>query len=369
MRIRPLTLSILLCAAGCGSHEMAHDPNAMAAPESTPIAPITGDAVFVVNGGDSTITVLDPATGAAKGTIALKNVTFPHHLYMSPDAKKLALAVPGHDLSMGHSMAAQGQMAGEHGGGQHGGSTTTRGAVLVLDATTGAMIKSRVLEAPNHNATFSPDGREIWTALLKDDGAVLVLDAETLETKQTVGVGKVPAEVTFSPDGRYAFVANGTSDTVSIIDPATKAVVKTIAVDREPVGAWPGADGLMYVDCEVAKTVKAIDPKTLEVVRSYDLKFTPGIATVPPARTDELWLTDSDAGKVVLNRTAADQRVADVSTGAGAHAIGFTPDGKTAFVTNQLAETVTLIDTTTRAAKTSVRVGNKPNAVLFRRGR
>lgn len=313
--------------------------------------------------------MLDPANAAIKGTIALKNVTFPHHLYMSPDAKKLALAVPGHDLSMGHSAAAQsGAMGGEHGGGQHGSSTTT-GAVLVLDATTGAMLKSRMLEAPNHNATFSPDGREIWTALLRDEGAVLVLDAETLETKQTVAVGKVPAKVTFSPDGRYAFVANGTSDTVSIIDPNTRAVVKTIPVDREPVGAWPGADGLMYVDCEVAKTVKAIDPKTLEVVGSYDLKFTPGIATVPPGRTDELWLTDADAGKVVLNRTAADQRVADVATGAGAHAIGFTPDGKIAFVTNQLAESVTLIDTTSRTPKTSVRVGNKPNAVLFRRAR
>ncbi|MDT9091258.1 YncE family protein, partial [Escherichia coli] len=88
----------------------------------------------------------------------------------------------------------------------------------------------------------------------------LVLDAQTLETMKTIPVGRVPAEVTFSPDGRYAFVANGTSNDVSVVDAATKTVVKTLPMDREPVGAWPGADGMMYVDCEVGKTIKAIDP-------------------------------------------------------------------------------------------------------------
>ena len=68
--------------------------------------------------------------------------------------------------------------------------------------------KARRLDAPNHNAAFSPDGSEIWTAQLLDEGTVLVLDASTLETKQTIRVGKIPAEVTFTPDGKYAFVAN-----------------------------------------------------------------------------------------------------------------------------------------------------------------
>jgi YVTN family beta-propeller protein len=199
-----------------------------------------------------------------------------------------------------------------------------------------------------------------------DAGAVLVLDAGTLETKSTIRVGRVPAEVTFTKDGSYAFVANGTSDDVTVIDARTKVVAKTIGVDREPVGAWPGADGLMYVDCEVAKTVKAIDPKTLDVIRTYALGFTPGFAAVPPSRTEELWVTNTDAGKIVFNRTAADAKLAEVETGSGAHALAFTPDGKTAFVTNQLSGSVSVVDATTRAVKSTIAVGRKPNGSVFR---
>ena len=384
-----VTIIATLILTACGSHggDAGHggDEAPLAAPGSVPIPAVTTDAVYVVNGEDSSISVVDPAAGTLLGTIALQNVSFPHHIYMSADRAKLAVAVPGHDLSGGHSAAA-GAPAGEHGakpggahgsstavklaathGGEHGGGATAmRGAVLVLDARTGATIKSRRLDAPNHNAIFSPDGREIWTAQLLDAGTVLVLDAETLETKQTIPVGRVPAEVTFTPDGKYAFVANGTSDSVSVIDAASKTVVKTIPTEREPVGAWPGADGMMYVDCEVGKTIKAIDPKTLEVVRTYALGFTPGYAAVPASRTEELWLTDTDSGKIVFNKTAADAKTSEIATAAGAHALAFSADSKTAYVTNQLSASVSIIDTATRTLKSTVPVGKKPNGIVFR---
>ncbi|MFO0739614.1 MAG: hypothetical protein U0270_27195 [Labilithrix sp.] len=339
-----------------------------AEPTSTAIAAVSGDALYVVNGEDSSISVVDPVAGTVIGTIALQNVTYPHHIYLSPDRSKLAVAVPGHDLSGGHSAAAQG--GGEHGAG-HGATTTpttpaSGGAVLVLDATTGATIKSRRLDASNHNAVFSPNGSEIWTAQLLDAGTVLVLDAATLETKQTIPVGRVPAEVTFTNDGKYAFVANGTGDSISVIATDSKTVVKTIPVDREPVGAWPGADGIMYVDCEVAKTIKAIDPKTLEVVRTYQLGFTPGFAAVPPARTNELWVTDADAGKVALFETASDAKTADQATAAGAHALAFSPDGKTGFVTNQLSHSLSIIDSASRTVKSTIPLGKKPNGIVYR---
>ena len=385
MRKPYMTIAGALLLTACGSHGAGseHQTEApLAAPSSLPIEAVTGDALYVVNGEDSSISVVDPGDGKVLGTIALQNVSFPHHIYMSPDRAWLAVAVPGHDLSGGHSAGAA--TAGEHGA--HGSSVgvtpaTTHGtpvhgaaaaekpmggAVLVLDARSGATIKARRLDAPNHNAIFSPDGREIWTAQLVDAGTVLVLDAETLETTKTISVGRVPAEVTFSPDGKFAFVANGTSNDVSVIDVSSKSVVKTIAVDSEPVGAWPGADGMMYVDCEVAKTIKAIDPKTLEVVRTYALGFTPGFAAVPPSRTGELWLTDADSGKVVFNKTSADAKTGDLPTAPGAHALAFSPDGKAAYVTNQLGGSISIIDTNTRTVTSSVAVGKKPNGIVFR---
>ena len=353
------------CGADHGAADATHGGEApQGEPSSRPIVAVSGPAVYVVNGEDATVSVLRP-DGAVVGTIALTNVAFPHHVYLSPDRSRLSVAVPGHDLSGGHS-AKPAEHGAEHGAATGAPTSKASGAVLVLDASTGATIKSRRLDSPNHNAIFSPNGNEIWTALLIDQGEVLVLDAQTLVTKETIRVGRTPAEVTFSPDGKRAFVANGSSNDITVIDVDTKKVVKTIPVDAEPVGAWPGADGRMYVDCEVAKTIRTIDTKSLEAVQKYDLGFTPGFAAVPPGRTAWLWLTDTDAGKIVLNKTASDTKTSELVTAPGAHALAFAPDGSRAYVTNQLSATVSIIDVATRTIVATVPVGKKPNGVVFR---
>ena len=80
--------------------------------------------------------------------------------------------------------------------------------------------------------------------------------------KNTIVVGKEPAEVTFSTDGTVAFVANGMSNSVTAINPTSKAILATIPVGKNPVGAWTGADDRMYVDNEDGQTVSIVDVKT-----------------------------------------------------------------------------------------------------------
>jgi YVTN family beta-propeller protein len=333
---------------GCGGGHEAQLPT------SQPIEPVANDAVFVVNGGDNSISVVDAETNELAATIELEHADYPHHVYLSDDGQLMLIAVPGMDLSEGHG--------GGHGGGH--GAEAVESSILVLDSRDGATRLARKLEAMNHNAIFSPDGQEIWTSQTTSPGSVLVLDASTLETKVTIAVGDEPAEVTFTPDGRYAFVANGGSDSVSVIDASSKMVVSTIEVGETPVGAWPGSDGMMYVDNEAGKSLTAIDASTLAVVRTHDLGFTPAMAAVSPA--GELWVTDTDNGKVVIFTAAEDTALGEIATGAGAHAIVFSPDGQTAYVTNQHADTVSVIDMASRAVVDTIAVGSKPNGMVFR---
>jgi YVTN family beta-propeller protein len=318
-------------------------------PTSVAIAPVTVDAVYVINGGDKSISVVDPAKSAVIGTIKLQNVSFPHHAYLSPDRSMLAVADPGMDFSGGHT----------------GGMEGMKGAILVLDAKTGATMASRRMDAMNHNGAFSPDGSEIWTSAMTMAGKVLVLDAMTLKTKMSITVGDMPAEVTFAKDGKHAFVANGMSNDVTVIDTATKAVVKTVPVDQDPVGAWPGANGVMYVDCETAKTVKAIDATTFAVTQTYKLGFTPGMAKTTPAG-NSLWVTNSDTGEVVFDMTTQDMTMGKTATGVGAHGIAFSDDAKLGFVTNQGAGTLTILNVGTQKVVGNVTVGAKPNGLVFR---
>lgn len=349
LAVMPALMIVALVSflSGCG---MDMSDGSMGAPSSVAIPAINHDALYVVNGGGNSLSVINTSTNEVSGTIALKNAMFPHHIYMSPDRSILALAVPGMDLSGGHG-----------GGGGHGGMA---GAVVLLDALTGATKASRQLKSSNHNAVVAPDGKEIWTSQMAMAGTVLVLDGTTLDSIKSIPVGDMPAEVTFTPTGKYAFVANGMSDNVTVIDVATKSIVKTIPVGDGPVGAWPGSNGVMYVDNEDGKSLTAIDASTLEVLRTYDLGFMPGMASVGPDST--LWVTDAENGKVVLYPAASTTRSGELMTGAGAHGVAFSSDGKTAYVTNQGAGTVSIIAVATRVVSKTVTVGSKPNGLAFR---
>jgi YVTN family beta-propeller protein len=345
---------LLTAAVGCiGSSSTtggSQDADGASLPSSVSIAAVDYDALYVINGGDSSISVINTATNKVVSTIMLQNAMYPHHIYMSSDRSSLLVAIPGMDLSQGHGDVAQ-QM--------------NRGAVLKLDAKTGTTLASRTLDGMNHNAIFSPDGKEVWTSQMEMPGSILVLDGMTLKTTATLAVGDMPEEVTFSADGRLGFVANGMSNNVSVVDPTAKAVVKTVPTTGQgPVGAWPGSAGEMYVDNEQSGSLDVIDTTMLMITRTYNLQFTPGMAAVAP--NGELWVSDGTNGKVVYFSANSTSKAGEVATAAGAHLIVFSNAMGKAYVTNQLANSVSVINPVSHVVEATIPVGSKPNGALFR---
>src|SRR5262249_24433247 len=140
-----VVLGFMSPVAGCSSsHDGGGMPDAEEPPSSTPIPAVNGDAVYIVNGGDPSISVGHPAKADLLGTIRLNHALYPHHIYLSHDRSRLAVAVPGMDMSEGHPADTDG----------------FRGAVMVLDARTGATLASVVLDHVNHNVIFSVDDAE-----------------------------------------------------------------------------------------------------------------------------------------------------------------------------------------------------------------
>lgn len=86
--------------------------------------------------------------------------------------------------------------------------------------------------------------------------------------------------------------------------------------------------------------------------------------TTPAASA--LWVTNGDDGKVVVDMTTMDMKMGEVATGAGAHGLVFSVDGKTAFVTNQGDGSLSIIDVAGEKVRTKVTVGAKPNGIVFR---
>ena len=60
------------------------------------------------------------------------------------------------------------------------------------------------------------------------------------------------------------------------------------------------------------------------------------------------------------------QAVRTIRTGDGAHGITFSDSGNHAYVTNQMADSLTVIRVDDRAVDRTIGVGMKPNGLVFR---
>ena len=349
-------LTGIILLSGCRKHKMDGMEEEMGMEKN-----INYPAAYVVNGESNTISVIKLSDNTVSETIDLMGtgmdgmMMWPHHIYHTVNANghQLAIAMPGMDLSAGHA----------------GNTAGMKGRVMILDATKGTVIKDMEVPAMNHNAVFSPNGTELWTSQMGDNGKILVLDATTYTIKNTIQVGDDPAEITFSPDGSKAYVANGGNDNISVINPATKAIIATIPVGDNPVAAWIGYDGNMYVDNEDGQSVSIISIANNSVVATIPLGFMPG-SVAHNSIKKELWVTDPENSKVHYWNWDEGQKTwlhgGVITTGAGAHATVFTNDGNTAYVSNQMAQSVSVINVANHFKMKDIPVGKKPNGIVIK---
>lgn len=341
-------LSMNSCKKKEEQHTQDHDNHS-----HTPVPlNINYPAAYIVNGSSNNISVMRLSDNVVTETISLNGSTFPHHIYLNPANTKLAVAITSKDLSGGHS--------------GHGGSVEGQ-KIQIIDVVTGNIDKEISVNQLPHNAIYNALGTELW--IPQGDsvlGTVLVYKTSDWTLQNTIYVGKLPSEVTFSNDGSKAYVANSKDGTVSVIDPVTKTVIQTISTGIDPVGAWPATNGKMYADNEGSQTVSEIDVITNTVTATINLGFTPGYVAYNTANS-ELWVSDATNGRVVYYSFISNVWTfqGSITTGANAHAIAFSTDNNKAYVTNQDANTVSIINVSTHSVTTTVNVGSKPNGIIL----
>ena len=121
-------------------------------------------------------------------------------------------------------------------------------------------------------------GREAYASplevLLSSDGArlyilcqqaeeVRVLDAASYAVVKNIAVGRVPRGFSLSPDGKRLFVANSWDDTLSVIDTGTLTVAATWPVGAEPSSVVEDRAGRhLFVANRISNDVAVLDAQT-----------------------------------------------------------------------------------------------------------
>jgi YVTN family beta-propeller protein len=87
--------------------------------------------------------------------------------------------------------------------------------------------------SPSHGIGVAPDGRTLWVAS-KVNHAVYAYALPELTLLGGVEVGHHPDWLTFTPDSRRLYVANAGSNSVSVVDIATRKEVAQVPVGQVP---------------------------------------------------------------------------------------------------------------------------------------
>ncbi|MFI6169179.1 lactonase family protein [Nocardia sp. NPDC051052] len=212
------------------------------------------------------------------------------------------------------------------------GSYTSSGAggsgisVATVDPGTGRLIVESTVDVADPSfLALSPDRRYLY-AVNEGSGAgtatAIDLRAPRPTVLNTVAVqGNAPTHLCVTPDGRYVLTANYESGSVSVLDVAGDGRLGAVVDVVQHTGSGP-------------------DPERQSAPHAHQVSIDPSgqWVLVVDLGVDSIYVYQLAGG--TLNQHA---RVA-MTPGSGPRHLTFHPDGRTAFLANELNSTVTVLD-------------------------
>jgi YVTN family beta-propeller protein len=181
--------------------------------------------------------------------------------------------------------------------------------------------------------------------------------------------------VAVSPDGSKVYVANGFSNTVSVIATTTNTVIDTVPVENLPHFLAVTTDGRrVYVGNSNSNTVSVIDTASDAVIATIPVgsnnpsaggSYPQGVATSPDG--SRVYVANSYlANSVSVISTESNTVVATIPVGVQPEGSAVTADGSKLYVANanyDMPGTVSVASTATNTVVATVPVGVNPLAL------
>jgi len=189
--------------------------------------------------------------------------------------------------------------------------------------------------------------------------SVSIVDLDTQAVLSTVPVGKAPIGVAIDKGKNIALVSNSKDDTVSIIDLNTFSAIKTIPVGKEPEGiAINQLTHTSLITNHKDDTVSVINLMNLGVIKTIPVGKEPKDVAVDPGLNCALVVNEKDYNVSIIDLKTY-QVIGTVSVGQKPQAIDINPEAYLAAVVNEKDNSITVINLQTLQTYT-IQIGKHP---------
>jgi YVTN family beta-propeller protein len=258
--------------------------------------------------------------------------------------------------------------------------------VAVVNATTGAFIKSIRVESNASDIALAPNRKTVYVIspncgacmLASRSGPSLlgtVTPISTASNKAQKPIMAIASTIAITRDSRTAYVATccspvaGDYDFITPLNLVTGKRGKTIKVGSGPsdLAITPNGRTLYVSSVENFRKDGAVTPVNIatgKAGKAVRVGASPGnIAITPGSRF--AYVANNGSGTVTVIRVATNTAIKQIKTGAGPDVIAITPNGRVAFISNQGARTVTAISTVTNKVIKQINVGRGPGSIAI----
>jgi YVTN family beta-propeller protein len=225
------------------------------------------------------------------------------------------------------------------------GTPPANGSISVIDAATYKVLATVEAGIKSHGVTVTPDGKWVWVANVTSND-ITVINAETLKAEpERIAVGTGPALVAFLPDGRKAYVSNGKSGTTSVVDVGTRKVLKTLTTGAGAMGLAVSTDGRRVFETEGDDgRVSVIDTSTDEIVKVITFNETLKEPHDVALAGWDLLITNRTGNSLSFVDTRTLEKSASVAVPGRPDIIGVAPNCDRAYMTLRDVAGVAVVD-------------------------
>jgi len=195
------------------------------------------------------------------------------------------------------------------------------------------------------------------------DSTVSVIDISTNSVVATVVVGGSPYGVAVNSTGTRVYVSNAISNDISVIDTSNNNVIATIAVGTLPRGIAVNSSGTrVYVANASSNNVSVIDTSNNSIVATIPVGTSPSGIVVNSTGT-RLYVTNQNSASVSVIDTSNNSVVATVTVGTSPRGVTVNPAGTRVYVANNNSDNISVIDTSSNGVIATMTVGDQPQGI------
>jgi YVTN family beta-propeller protein len=233
--------------------------------------------------------------------------------------------------------------------------------IVLIDRPTGT-IKEHIPLSDPYQIGFSPDAKWFVTTSLRLD-RIDIYNAANYQPIYQLPAATRPSHIGFSPDSSTVYVTLQSSDKLTAIDLASGQAKWTVPIGPQPAGVLVRPSGKILVGVMGSDHIAEVDPRDGSIVRTIHTdRGAHNFLLSPDGKT--LYVSNRVAGTIsVLNADTLEVTGTFPAPG-GPDDMALSPDGKEIWVTGRWRASVDVIDRDVGTLKTRIRVGRSPHGIF-----